>query len=72
MFFVVRRRFVDDLHSCDTEANAEGHLSASAVTRQVVETLLGWKFDDDKRVNCASATTVLGVEVSLSSGLAMR
>ncbi|CAK0845826.1 unnamed protein product, partial [Prorocentrum cordatum] len=60
LFFAPTGRFVDDLFGIDPEGGwAEGPIAgaagASRVTRFVIETLLGWELDEEKRASSAES-----------------
>ena len=69
LFLILTGRFVDDLFSADAgkkiaglrRSGAEG---AAALTRAVIEDLLGWQLDEAKRTLAAAAAPVLGVAVA--------
>ncbi|CAK0879618.1 unnamed protein product, partial [Prorocentrum cordatum] len=70
LFFAPTGRFADDLFGIDPEGGwAEGPLAgaagASRATRFVIETLLGWKQDEEKRVSSAESAEVLGATVTV-------
>ena len=70
LFYAPTGRFVDDLFNVEPEGDpASGGLGgaagASRVTRFVIETLLGWDLDAEKRVASAVSANILGVSVLL-------
>ena len=70
LFYAPTGRFVDDLFSVEPEGDpASGSLGgaagASRVTRFVIETLLGWDLDAEKRMASAVSANILGVSVSM-------
>ena len=70
LFFAPTGRFVDDLFGVDPEEDGAGEplagaAGASRVTRFVIETLLGWELDEEKRVSSAESAEVLGVTVAV-------
>ena len=70
LFFAPTGRFVDDLFGIDPEEDGAGEplagaAGASRVTRFVIETLLGWELDEEKRVSSAESAEVLGVTVAV-------
>ena len=73
LFLILTGRFVDDLFSADAGekiaglrwSGAEG---AAALTRAVIEDLLGWQLDETKRTSAAAAAPVLGVAVAMQCG----
>ena len=70
LFFAPTGRFVDDLFGIDPEedrvdGSLAGAAGASQVTRFVIENLLGWELDGEKRVSSADSAEVLGVTVAV-------
>ena len=70
LFFAPSGRFAGDLFGIDPEQDRgggplAGAAGASQVTQFVMQNLLGWELDEDKRVSSAHSAEVLGVTVAV-------
>ena len=71
LFRIPYARYVDDLFGADLDPppgdfQYVGARQTAALSRWVIESLLGWELDADKRCSDCQSATVLGVDVTVS------